>query len=396
MKVSLIFLGCMFTVLMGHAQKADRQVFWRELQNKYDSDSDRVVRVYLDKFGYFYPSPSVPIDKKLFLFPAARVNSRTINSGNLFAYFRKNLKDQAALMRYYNVQSSGNYEQDYKAVEEQELRKIDRQVHRLIQKSQAKNIIFLIHGFNVTDPVSRYAYFEQAVKTKNYESKLKPVYVEVFWDGLSSKGGDLLKVWEHAQNNTRWISLALRDLMRHLSDRLPVTIVTHSLGASVATGALFNTSSKWRNDANTPQVDSIAAAIPAPVDVPVNLGMIVPAIPGGLTFVDFNKRSPGITAPVNNIRSIAIGYNPKDYATSKAFLSSKFGATTLGCNYDNELRRVTMALQGLGYEAGQISRMVHPIQFTTPVIALGLQDHDFQKYMEDDIDFSLFLDKLFN
>jgi hypothetical protein len=357
------------------------------------------VRVYLDKFGYFYPATAIPIDKQLFLIPPQEhnVNALTIASANLYAYFHTNQGARNALFNYYHVSQTGHFDQDYKNVEEEELRQISRQVHRLVQNIQAKNIIFLVHGFNVTDPVSRYTFFERSVTQKGYDVKVKPLYIEVYWDGLTSVSGtDLLAIWKHAQNNTRWISLALRDLMRHLTDRLPFTVVTHSLGASVATGALFNTSSKWPVDGNTHEVDSIAASIPVPVDVPVKLGMIVPAIPGGLTFVDFNRRSPDVTAATNNITGVAIGYNRRDYATSKAFFSASFGATTLGCDHENELRNVMVALQGCGYTPTQIQQMVYPVEFTTPNVGFGLQDHDFQKYMEDDINFSLFLAKLFN
>ncbi|NHA03494.1 hypothetical protein G7092_06805 [Mucilaginibacter sp. HC2] len=400
MKVIVVFgVFFFFSIAAVMAQPANRQVFWRDLQSRYEADSNRVVRVYLDKFGYFYPVNAIPIDKQLFLFPAREhnVNASTISSANLYAYFHANQTAQNALLNYYQVSQTGNFDRDYKKVEEQELRQISRQVHRLVENLQAKNIIFLVHGFNVTDPVSRYVFFEHSVSQKGYDTKIKPLYIEVYWDGLTSVSGtDLLAIWKHAQNNTRWVSLALRDLMRHLDDRLPFTIVTHSLGASVATGALFNTSSKWLADGNTHDVDSIASSIPAPVDVPIKLGMIVPAIPGGLTFVDFNHRSPDITTVANNIVGIAIGYNPKDYATSKAFFSTSFGATTLGCDHENELRNVSLALRGCGYSLAQVQQMIYPVQFTTPNIALGLQDHDFQKYMEDDVDFSLFLAKLFN
>lgn len=402
MKTIIIFGICFFFSMADvEAQRADRQVFWRDLQAKYEADSNKVVRVYLDKFGYFYPASAVTIDKQQFLFPAQdssdkeKITSKTIASANLHAYFHNNQVAHDMLLKYYHVSPTGDYDKDYKKVEEQELRQISLRVHRLVKKLQAKNIVFLIHGFNVDDPVSRYTFFEQSVTDKGYDAKVKPLYIEIYWDGLTVSGTDLLAIWKHAQNNTRWVSLAVRSLMHHLTDRLPFTVVTHSLGASVATGALFNTSTKWEIDGNTPEVDSIAASIPAPVDVPVRLGMIVPAIPGGNTFVDFNRRSPDIKAMANNITGIAIGYNPKDYATSKAFFSTKFGATTLGCDYKNELRSVMMALQYCGYSATQIQKMVYPVQFTTPNVGIGFQDHDFQKYMEDDIDFSLFLAKLF-
>ena len=65
-------------------------MFWQDVQHNYQQDTDRVVRVYLDKFGYFYPSPEVTIDKKEFLFPSYlkfKATAETEASANLYAYF---------------------------------------------------------------------------------------------------------------------------------------------------------------------------------------------------------------------------------------------------------------------------------------------------------------------
>jgi hypothetical protein len=389
------FLNCFFCV-SSQAQFANRQVYWRSLQNQQSADTDKVVRVYLDKFGYLYPDVAVGIDEHNFIHPSRFSTAKTIGSANLYAYFERNKDDKNSLLNFYNVPQTDVFSKDYYAVQEKELQNVNRQVHKLVDKLHAKTIIFLIHGFNVNDPSDDYLYFENAVTTQGYDNTVKPVYIEIYWDGLSDKiATDILSVWPHAQNNTKWICLAVRDLMRHLTDRLDFVVVTHSLGASVGTGAIFNTSTKWKPSGDKAEVDSISASIPAPVDVTVRLGMIVPAIPGGSTFTDFNKRSPDISAVSNNIRRVVIGYNPWDYATSKLKFASIYGSTTLGCNFHRELDNVKDSLNKRGYSDDQQNLMIVPILFSTPQILGKYEDHAFKAYMNDTTNFGMFLKKLF-
>jgi len=60
------------------------------------------------------------------------------------------------------------------------------------------------------------------------------------------------------------------------------------------------------------------------------------------------------------------------------------------------VRNVLTSLNNCGYNATQIEQMVYSLPFTTPRVFFGLQDHEFLKYMQDDVDFSTFLAKLFN
>jgi len=395
-----LYIAILFTCLypaISNAQFANRQVNWRTLQTQQAADSDKVVRVYLDKFGFFYPDIAVPIDEHKFIHPSSLSTAKTIGSANLFAYYGRNDADCEALLNFYQVPKSGIFSKDYYAVQEKELQNINRQVRKLVSSLHAKTIVFLIHGFNVNDPSGDYQYFETAVTTQGYDAKAKPVYIEIYWDGLSNKlPTDIFSVWPHAQNNTKWVChLAVRDLMRHLTDRLNIVVVTHSLGASVGTGALFNTSTKWGPSGDKAEVDSISNNTPAPVDVPIRLGMIVPAIPGGSTFIDFNKRSPDIIPAKNNITRVVIGYNPWDYATSKLKHASIYGSTTLGCNFNNELDKVRDSLIKIGYSPADYDKMVVPIQFSTPQILGKYQDHAFQAYMNDTLNFKTFLKQLF-
>ncbi|TWJ04959.1 hypothetical protein JN11_00683 [Mucilaginibacter frigoritolerans] len=398
----LMVLVMLSSAVSVSAQRPDQQVFWRLVQVK-NAPNQKIVRVYLDKFGYFYPDIAVPIDQHAFWLPDGHNSATDTASGNLYHYFKLHPVATKAMLRFYKVNSVGKFNADYYHVQEQLLQKINRQLHGLISNSHAKTIVFLIHGFNETDPTAEYAFFENRVSALGYEKKARPVYIEIFWDGLST-GNDALSfpsVWKHAQNNTRYVGLSVRELMRHLSDRLNFVVVTHSLGASVGTGALFNCTSKWRKYSDPTidyELDSLSRTITTPNDVTVHLGMLAPAIPGYNTFIDFDNRSPNVIPSQNKISIVSVGYNPNDYATSKYVLAAVMGATTLGCDYHfprhpDELDQTRRSLSINGYPHPE--KLLLPIHFQTPA-KFGKQDHAFEAYMQDTLHFNMFLKALFN
>ena len=138
--------------------------------------------------------------------------------------------------------------------------------------------------------------------------------------------------------------------------------------------------------------------------------MLAPAIPGALTFKDFNQRSPlVITNPAQNqIDRVVIGFNPWDYATTKDILRIKslapdFGSTTLGCNYYDPVERRTEidslfdTMKALGYNNELVHKIIRPIRFNTPERphSGGNHEHLMHFYMEDTAHIGPFLDELF-
>ena len=309
------------------------------------------------------------------------------------------------LRNIYQVSDQKTFNAQYYDVQEKILGEYHLQLRGLIENNHAENIVFIVHGFNDENPISSYQLLEESIRSNPYGKKAKPVFVEIYWDGLTAGGKSpmLAKIWGRAQNNTKYVSLGMRTLLNHLSFKMPMTIITHSLGASVGTGALFNTTTKWRlyddPDLNR-ELESLLKA-PTRKDVRIRLGMLAPAIPGGNTFVDFNKRSPNISPAQNNIDKIVIGYNPYDFATSKAVLSGHLGTTTLGCNQGikdvdkGEIPNLKDRLYELGYSRGQIAAMVRPVMFATEKWKLGLQEHGLKYYIRDKTSTEQFIRMLF-
>jgi hypothetical protein len=159
--------------------------------------------------------------------------------------------------------------------------------------------------------------------------------------------------------------MELRRILTALPHDRPVRILTHSLGAHVATAALWNVSSKLsdsvldHNAGGPPDAapewvryfDGFSsAAYRTPTHPDLRLAMIVPAMPG-LTFggernLDYYDRNyegrppvtPGYQAPQGGPPStydrIVVGQNSSDEIIEKYFLKPAwYGSTTLGGQY---------------------------------------------------------------
>lgn len=398
--LSLLISGCFASY--------NNQTYFRPVQNRnLPNPNGDVIRVYLDKYGYFYPDVAVPIDKQVFLRPYEHVKDADTTGANLYYYFTHNSSSLNLLSRFYHVPGNADTDKVYNDVEDKEIAAYTSAIHKMVLRQHADKYVVFIHGFNEKDATADYDSLRKKINEGHYNDKRRIVFIEIYWDGLRNldkKIRSAITIWVHAQNNSRYVGLALRELLDNLKDRLPLVMITHSLGASVGTGALFNCTSKWRplkDERDQAEMDNLIK-MRTPDFPEVRLGMLAPAMPGVNTFIDFNKRSPNITAQDNHIYPIVIGYNPYDYAVSKWFLSAHVGATTLGCNYktknQTEIQRVKLILaDSLHYDTTYINKLIVPIQFTTkrkfPI--LRLQEHELLYYLQDKANVKKFLDDLF-
>lgn len=236
-------------------------------------------------------------------------------------------------------------------------------------------IVVLIHGFNTSEPVpgERDAFDDTRDSLTSWYGAQTPemTFVEVRWDGLVATGPlgvrqvGSAKIWPFAQANGLFVGMELRRVLAALPHDRPVRILTHSLGAHVATAALWNVSSKLSGGILDQTVSNASApyreldpwaryfngfAAPeyrTPTHPDLRLAMIVPAIPG-LTFgggvnTDFYDRNfagrPAVTAnyrmpqnaPASTYNRIIVGQNEKDRIIEK-FIGAPtvYGSTTLG------------------------------------------------------------------
>ncbi|SDT19717.1 hypothetical protein SAMN05216490_2710 [Mucilaginibacter mallensis] len=408
MRLRLLFVLLLCVFLCGCFTSYNNQTYFRKVQVKNQPNpTNDVIRIYIDKYGYFYPNIAVPINRSVFMHPYNHVKDADTTGANLYYYFTTNTRPLDSLARFYKVNGSGIPDRIYNDVENKIVAAYADKIHQMVVRLHADRYVVFVHGFNVEDATEDYDLLKKKIEEGHYNDHKHMVFIEIYWDGLknlNNKVTSAIKIWEHAQNNSRYVALALRKLLDNLQDPIPLVIITHSLGASVGTGALFNCTSKWaqmKNERDQLQLDNLMK-LRTPTFPDIHLGMLAPAMPGVETFIDFNKRSPDIEAKDNRIYPIVIGYNPYDFAVSKWFLSAQMGATTLGCNYitknQAEIDRVKKVLaDSLKYDTAYVSKLIVPIKFRTkqkfPII--HLEEHGLPYYLKDTVNIKKFMDDLF-
>lgn len=380
-----------------------RQVLFTELKDAHEADKN-VVRVYIDKRGKLYPN-NVYIPFQSFFMVGDKLSSYNVEkTGSLENYFANSKTGLKKLAEVYHLPLAGT---DSLAIFHQSQDIIQaslvNQIHQLIKESISKTVIVLIHGFNDPNPTGDYQRMRNYIK--NYKKINDAVYIEIYWDGLTANQGNpgTSKIWGYAQTNSSFAANTVRKIVNKIDSIAHIRILTHSLGASVATGTLFNTYSKWEitegQDFYTEMI-----SIEAPKQKDLRLGMITPAIPGVNTFTDFNHRVGTTNMPIekNNISRIIVGFKETDVAMRKGFfqksrwLSKVKGAITLGSNAKTdgkeEFIRVLDTMRGLGYNNPE--SIIRRVDFKAGEFYKN--EHGLYFYMQNETALKLFLDYLFD
>jgi len=186
-----------------------------------------------------------------------------------------------------------------------------------------RTLVILIHGFNATLPESRRAYKVTRLQIEHQYPQRKFAYLEIYWDGLY---GSPVAIWSTAQCSSKWAGLGLRRLLCRLPDSLPVRILTHSRGASVACAALWNDEL-----GSTPAEDlryrvAQRRFVPAPLPS-LRVGLLAPAMRSG-AFDRYGERGEGVFSYHDRF---VIGFNPDDAALNCGGLSQLMGSE-FGCS----------------------------------------------------------------
>ncbi len=382
-----IFLSFSLFFLSSCLMNRQRQVWLGALQQTHNSDTGEVVRVYFDKMGNLYP------DKKQFIpyknFFDVKNGKKTIaeklRNGNLEEFYITNPNKLKELSSFYNLTGSSisSAKDSFYAVQQLIRNKIIERLDFKKNSNDSKSVVVMIHGFNDTDPTGDYQLVRDAIRDNGYE-KGHLIYLEVYWDGLTTNQGNPIyeNIWTRALQNSAYVSLGLRQILSSIDKASNIRIITHSLGANIGTGALFNTSTKWKQNGfrkvgkklgHHYGIDyfDVQKTLVTPAGN-TRIGMIAPAIPGYNTFIDFNNRNPVINISENNINKIVVGYNVNDFAVTKRFLGKDlaryFGSTSLGCNIERkgiaELERTTAILIKNGYSTEMVSQLLRPVNFS--------------------------------
>ncbi|HMV80427.1 MAG TPA: hypothetical protein PL048_12540, partial [Leptospiraceae bacterium] len=207
------------------------------------------------------------------------------------------------------------------------------------KKSGSNEFIILIHGYNVFEGATvneRQTYFD-LIKYKIREKypKKKFFFLEVYWDGMMGK-----TEWAPAQMNSFHAGRGLGELLRKIDPEInnPLTVITHSRGASVASYALWNVPLRKIDDIKDCEpvcFRFLKKCYPVPIEFyneqiqnrnalkSVRIGYLAPAI-GGITYFEYFPKY------VKNYSQVVIGINEKDSALRKKLPYFNVGTTTFG------------------------------------------------------------------
>jgi hypothetical protein len=305
-----------------------------------------IIKIYLDREGYLYPPEAHVTPHYFYLLhqKSAKKNQNNPEYATVQYAVRKNDSLTKAYIRQrYNMPETDTSARYFMTLEST-LRKLTlNKINTTIQNSNNKELVVLIHGFNDPEPDS---YYYSLRRTINGYLGKTPTYIEVYWDGLTSLGSNpaVAGIWQNARLNSAKVGLGLRNILKGLPSNINLTIITHSLGASVATHLLFNPQVWPKKFQESLESEYMSYSIPTPVCNVINVGMLAPAISGTTIFDDILNTIP--EKKKSNIKKLVIGYNHFDYAVTKGgFFPRWFGNTALGADNRAEVKKTFKVVQ---------------------------------------------------
>lgn len=297
-----------------------------------------VVKIYFDREGDLYP-PEVHLNPYYFYLQHLRKKEKGWKKNEGYATVEESLTRTDSLSKAYirqKYQLTGPDSIRLFLRLQQTLRKnYVARIEKLMEDNNHKQVVVLIHGFNDPQPD---AYYFSLRRSINEKLKGKAVFVEVYWDGLTDMGDNpiVASIWGKARPNSAKVGLGLRNVLNKLNVQTSLTIITHSLGASVATHALFNPLRWPKTFQEKLDEDYRSSKIATPQLQNITLAMLAPAIPGTTTFNHINNTVPE-KSPLH-LKRLIIGYNHFDYAVTKGGLFARsFGSTALGADAKKEV-----------------------------------------------------------
>ncbi len=311
-------------------------------------DEVGVIKLYFDREGALYP-PDVRINPYYFYLQHLHQKKLAKYSNHEYATL------ESALIKYDSL-SAQAMRQQFKINFNDTVRLFLRlqdvvrksyiaEVEKSLVANNTRDLVVFIHGFN--DPTPD-AYYYSLRRNIEAHLKNKPVFIEVYWDGLTAMGDNPIfsNIWGYAQSNSAKVGLGLRNMLNKLNTNIRLSIVTHSLGASVATHALFNPG-KWpKKFQEELEQDYHSENIPTPKQKDIRIGMLAPAIPGIKVFDHIDYTIPEFSPPT--ITRVVIGFNHFDFAVTKGGLfASYFGSTALGADDKDEVKKTIEAIKSI-------------------------------------------------
>jgi len=357
-------------------------VKYGEAKPKLENEDRSVMRIFFDRYGTLYPNITIS-------------DTKIMDNDSDLDMVYKNNKDLLQLACISNgLPADGTADMLQQKI-------IDDILKQINLAAKNKQVILLIHGFNKhpfkpidSNSVAEFKLMREKI-VNTYPNK-QFQFVEVYWDGCTWANGsdselikarNSIKIWDNAQAASNFVGVELRKILTKI-DNDDTIVITHSLGASVITTALFNVDKfdleKKDNDFRKEILKAYEKT-----DTPTKkfrIGMLAAAIPGENTFDDYLKRTPEKSIIFDNY-DFVLGYNTNDFIITKWILAGKFGSTTLGSRL-NEINATNTILKGFKV------KQIEPISFSFYSNDTPQKEHAFRAYIANTKAMDIFLDKL--
>lgn len=328
-------LSLVYFSLIGQEKKRDNKkaVLFGEHLSHLKEAPENVIRIYLDKDGFYYPDHLIE-DKSL-----------KKSKSSLALWYEKHPDDLAELCRKYKVEEALEIPEKINRLNDSI---IQHQIRLINDRAKSyESVDVLIHGFrkkaygNIgqfsTYSSSNNDFFRRRLSNGDTSKRL---FVEIYWDSKFVKLVNTYKfrgykLFERSGiPNAKRTGRALRKLIPYFQKE-KVNIISHSLGAVVATELAFN-------------ADAEKDDLPTPAQSHVNLCFIAPAV-GWSVFENYYSRNSSANFTNSDNYRLSVLYNDHDFVLLKQFeykifkiKSSplEYGDTTLGCNYEGAIGKM--------------------------------------------------------
>jgi hypothetical protein len=283
---------------------------------------------------------SIHFDCEGFPYPDYRIPDSTLvqTEGSLYRWFQQYNEAFISICANYNYFPESIEERTITTLRDSILQRWIVKINRQAKAYPA--VAFYIHGFrkefvqkgNDVTSVAEFAMLKENLATYDHPKALE---IEVYWDGMydccfsanRKRNKELFSMYKAADYYAYRVGINLRRVLTGIETQ-HLQLLAHSLGARVATSALFG------------KIDDI----PTPSQETVSICLLVPAIDGPETFTTYYDRRSETDLKTRDNYRLLIVYNEEDFVLLKKDPKTgmfgpgpkKYGETTLGCNYKGE------------------------------------------------------------
>lgn len=351
------------------------------------------IALKFDGLGCIYPAFLVPGSEAGSEFLDETIKKKRFYKNSFYSFFLKESRNSGNAVRQDFISRSGFRSDDFKKVKmgllckpaieyfdfiekwnERFIPETVDEINKVLAGNSFKRIVVFTHGYNVPYSLAQLQGNVLLDSILSFSPDIKPqdiLFIRLFWPAgnlkehiLTSSKCDYnnferiatVRYHTYYSNRAYLAAIATRKIFQQLKTELPIDIITHSLGSTVATTIMIQTEKKLQSGPVSNSIAAYMKKVPLP-EKKINAFLNAPSIPGVMTFTDMDPRDP-----VYQNYFFFIGYNNDDITLKKQRLklfgktvrfigpTEQLSSTTLGCNRNDEVAKTIQLFQqkGLG------------------------------------------------